>query len=168
MNSRSKVDCINFILTATAAFFIFSSCSASSGDENEESRCGLTLLPTTEADTDQGQKRYSYAASLPESCVKQTTERTGKTLVKLSTQAAQPSQDVVLDELKAGQRNLKFDSSNDNLRRGSFEKSFDSSLLPDWSVPWSDKPANITLILVAPTTVAAASIPRTISVELRF
>jgi hypothetical protein len=156
------------MLTTAGAFCILSSCGASSGDGAEENSCGLTLVPTAELDAIEGQKKYSFAATLPESCLKKTTERTGKTLVKLSAQASQPNQDVVLDELTAGQRNLKFDSSSDNLRRGSFEKSFDSSLLPDWSVPWSDKPTNMTLILLAPTSVAAASIPKSISVELRF
>jgi hypothetical protein len=157
--------CALFAIATSVALL---SCSVSSGENSEAANCGITLLPTNEAEPNDSQKKISYSGTLPENCVKQTTERNGRTLVKLSTQSSEPSELVALEELKAGQRSLKFDTSSDNLRRGSFEKSFDSTLLPDWSVPWADKPTTITLSMLVAGSASAASVPKSVSVELKF
>ena len=168
LNLQQSLNSVGYALSAIATFVTLLSCSASTEENNETANCGITLLPTKEAEPNDSQKKISYSGTLPENCIKQTTERNGRTLVKLSTQSNEPSELVALEELKAGQRSLKFDTSSDNLRRGSFEKSFDSTLLPDWSVPWADKPTTITLSMLVAGSASEASVPKSVSVELKF
>lgn len=168
MNLRQTLNSTGYALGTIAISVALISCSASNQEESETADCGITLFPSNKDNFTDSQKQISFAATLPENCVKQTTERTGRTLVKLSTQSSEPSELVTLEELKAGERSLKFDISSDNLRRGTFEKNFDSTLLPDWSVPWVDKPTTITLSMLVAGSASEASIPKSVSLELKF
>lgn len=109
-----------------------------------------------------------FKGELSDSCVQETSQRTGTTQVKLSTHSSEANESVALKQLKAGSRTIEFDPESDNLKRGSFETSFDSSLLPEWSVPWRDKPGLISVSMIAGTSANPDSIPATVTVELSF
>ncbi|MBM3383327.1 MAG: hypothetical protein FJY29_12955 [Betaproteobacteria bacterium] len=143
-------------------------CSAAQEGSTSGEICSLTLRPSDESPATTDQKQLVYSGTLPEACLKKTSESSGRALVKLAAQVSSPSEQVALDELKAGQRALKFDASTDNLKRGTFEKSFDSTLLPEWSLPWNDRPSAITLSMRVPTSASSETVPDSISVELRF
>jgi hypothetical protein len=143
-------------------------CGASQNGSGTDGICALTLKPASENSAGTDLKQIIYSGTMPEACLKKTTESTGRALVKLAAQAPSPSELVALDTLKAGARTLKFDASTDNFKRGTFEKSFDSTLLPEWALPWSDRPTAITLSMQAPTAASAGAVPGSISVELRF
>ncbi|MEY4064459.1 MAG: hypothetical protein RIR26_667 [Pseudomonadota bacterium] len=159
------------MLSTSPVLLLLSACGAGTGESagDGSSGCFFTLARAAETALGDGLgKNISYKAQLTEDCRRKTTEGNGRALVKLSAQAAQPSELVALQELKAGARSLQFDASTDNLRRGRYEKSFDSTLLPDWSLPWKDNPADVSLVLRASTSVATSAIPDSIALELVF
>jgi len=168
LNLRQTLNSTRYVLGTIATSVALLSCSASNQEDSETADCRITLFPSNKAAFTDSQTQISFIATLPENCVKQTTERNGRTLVKLSTQSSEPNELVTLEELKAGQRSLKFNASSDNLRRGTFEKSFDSTLLPDWSVPWVDKPTTMTLSMLVAGSASEASIPKSVSLQLKF
>lgn len=109
-----------------------------------------------------------YEGELSESCVQLTFEKTGTTQVKITTQSSEASEGVALKQLKAGSRTMNFDPESDNLKRGRIETEFSSSLLPEWSVPWRDRPNLISLSIVANAETNPNSIPADVTVELNF
>lgn len=170
MNSvkRNK---LKLMLFRAPLLMLLSACGTGTEQNTSDgsSGCSFNLTRSAETSTIDGlDKNISYKAALSEDCRRKTTEGNGRALVKLTAQAEQPSELVTLQELKAGARSLQFDATSDNLRRGRYEKSFDSGLLPDWSLPWKDNPSDVSLVLKVAQTVDSKSIPDSVGLELIF
>ena len=143
-------------------------CDSSSSDETQDSGCTVTLTRTDAPSQILTNTEIVFTGEFSQSFVEQTTQKSGTTRVKVSTKSSEADESVALKELKAGNRKIEFDPESDNLKRGSFESSFTSSLLPDWSVPWQDRPETITLSMNASPATNPNSIPATVIVELSF
>lgn len=110
----------------------------------------------------------SYTGNLSTDCQQKTAALSGRAQVNLAAQSKVSSASISLQELKAGKRNLQFDSSADNFLRGTYEKRFDSSFYPDWSLPWSDKPTQVTLSMTITDDTLMTALPASVRVELLY
>lgn len=110
----------------------------------------------------------SYTGALSADCQRKTTELSGRAQINVAAQSQVSSASISLQELKAGQRNLLFDSNSDNFLRGSYEKRFDSSFYPDWSLPWSDRPTVVSLSMAVSDASLTSALPSMVTVELLY
>ncbi|MEN9827097.1 MAG: hypothetical protein RI953_2842 [Pseudomonadota bacterium] len=147
-----------------------SSCGAGLSDQDSSSTkiCEVDLVRTEQMINLVGSTTVSYTGTLSSDCQKKTTELTGKAQIYIAAQSPVSNAAVSLQELKAGQRNLTFDASSDNFLRGNYEKRFDSSFYPDWSLPWTDRPTIITLSMTIPDSTPTSSLPSKARVELTY
>ncbi|NBO37333.1 hypothetical protein EBU99_01985 [bacterium] len=157
-------------VVCAGSFLFLSSCGALTpqGSSQSAAVCAVVLLPEESSTTVGSKKSIVYSGQLTADCQQQSRERSGRALVKLTALAAVASDQVGFQELSAGLRTLQFDAQFDNLRRGSYEKNFDSTLLPDWQLPWVDKPTWVKLSMNYTESVPAAALPKTVGVELIF
>lgn len=168
---------MNFFLNANrqghalmlALFAVINSgCDSSSTDAADTSECTVTLTRSDSQALENAETEILFTGEFSPSCVEKTSQKSGNTQIKLSTQSSEANESVALRKLKAGARSIEFDPESDNLKRGSFETSFTSSLLPEWSVPWKDRPEVISLSMIASSGANPNSIPATVIVELSF
>ncbi|MEY2988592.1 MAG: hypothetical protein RJB13_2113 [Pseudomonadota bacterium] len=143
-------------------------CDSPSTNNADAPECTVTLTRTDSQPLAITTTEILFTGEFSQNCVEQTAQKSGTTQIKLSTQSSEASESVALKKLKAGSRSIEFDPESDNLKRGSFETSFTSSLLPEWSVPWQDRPETITLSMIASPSANSNSIPVTVTVELNF
>lgn len=161
----------NFHLRSLTPFILAAAllgCDTSPEAEGDFPECTVTLTRSTSQTLNMTDTEILFTGDLSQSCVEKTSQESGTTQVKLSTQSEEANESVALKLLKAGSRSIAFDPESDNLKRGSFETSFTSSLLPEWSVPWQDRPQTISLSMIASPSSNPSSIPASVTVELNF
>lgn len=143
-------------------------CGQDASSTQDQPECTVTLKRSESQTLSATNSEIIYKGELSESCVQQTFESSGTTQVKITTQTSEANESVSLKQLKAGSRTMDFDPESDNLKRGRIETEFNSSLLPEWSVPWKDRPNLISLSIVASSETNPNSIPTDVTVELNF
>lgn len=158
------------LLTVGASIFLLS-CGASSSDNEDDVKtlCEVQLTPATQNFTGaylSGESIVSYTGTIPSECQKKTNETSGRAQINVAAQSKASTSSIAMKELKAGNRSVSFDPTSDNFVRGTVEKRFDSSFYPQWSFPWSDNPALMTLSMTLADGVSPASLPATVTVEL--
>ncbi|MEN9810707.1 MAG: hypothetical protein RLZZ488_2274 [Pseudomonadota bacterium] len=130
--------------------------------------CQIELTRSQQNLNFDGETTVSYTGPLSSDCQRKTTELSGRAQINVAAQSQVSSASISLQELKAGQRNLQFDSNSDNFLRGSYEKRFDSSFYPEWSLPWSDRPTIVTLSMSLSDAALTSALPATVKVELLY
>lgn len=168
-SKHNPPDLRRFFLPA-AATVILLSCNPN-GDDTLGSNgtiCQIELTRSRQTLRVDGDTTVSYTGTLSSDCQKKTTELSGRAQINVAAQSQVSSSSISLQELKAGQRNLQFDSNSDNFLRGSYEKRFDSSFYPEWSLPWSDRPTLVTLSMSVSDAALTSALPATVKVELLY
>lgn len=110
----------------------------------------------------------SYAGQLPTDCQKKITELSGRAEIYLTAQTKTSTAAIALQELKVGQRDLQFNAASDNFLRGTYEKRFDSSFYPAWTLPWKDNPSVVTLSMAVTDQNLITALPPTVKVEFLY
>lgn len=152
------------------AFFTLCACNNSSTQalESNGKICDIELKREETSNTFTESTSVSYTGNLSADCQQKTSALSGRAQVNLAAQSKVSSASISLQELKAGKRNLQFDASADNFMRGTYEKRFDSSFYPDWSLPWSDKPTQVTLSMTLTDNTLMTALPASVRVELLY